>query len=123
MCPTVQPAALSAVRTRNSGSSSGSSFFRHSIFILTFICPFCCCCYSRSQDILQVKYLSYPQIICLTACRLAAIIGSPGGPTQKKHYGEPGRAHPKKKQKNFSSCSCTLFTMCKYNRFSCPENS
>jgi hypothetical protein len=21
-----------------------------------------------------------------------------------------GRAHPKKKQKNFSSCSCTLFT-------------
>ena len=107
MCPTVQPAALSAVRTRNSGSSSGSSFFLHSIFILTFICPFCCCCYSISQFIPQVKYLSYPQIICLTACRLAAtswgvragppIIRSPGGTTLKK-------------QKNFSSCSCTLFT-------------
>ena len=37
----------------------------------------------------------------MTACRLAATMGSPGGPTQKKHYGEPGRAHPKKNKKIF----------------------
>jgi len=36
--------------------------------------------------------------------------GVRAGPPKKKHYGEPGRAHLKKKQKNFSSCSCTLFT-------------
>jgi len=36
------------------------------------------------KEIIQQKYLSYPQIIFLTAWKLAATVRSPGGPTQKK---------------------------------------
>ena len=66
------------------------------------------CSYILQDPICKIKI----KINFLTACRLDCI----GWAHPLETLRPTGRAHPKKKNKKISSCSCTLFKMCKYNR-------
>ena len=70
--------------------------------IIRHFCPFVIPVYPTDKKIIQEKNLSYPQIICLTACRLADT-----GRAHPEAWGlTPRAAGPPKKNKIFSTWGC-----------------